>query len=303
MSTPSEPDMKAFAPARYRCRHATRYEYAQTVAGSHLLAHLSPRPRVGQTGRLTGLSIQPQPAVVVEREDWFGNAVHYIAIEEPHGTLSVDVEMEVEVSIAGVACPEGTPEWEKIGAIAPRSVEVVDFLSRSARVDAPQALLAQYARPSFHGATPVAVGYLDLMGRIHADFAFDPQATTVSTPVADVFANRRGVCQDFAHLMIGMLRSLGLPARYVSGYIRTEPPGDGAWRGAESSHAWVQAWCGQDDGWLDLDPTNAVTVGDDHITLAWGRDYDDVCPLRGVILGGGRHTLHVGVRVDRIPAS
>ena len=300
MSMPSVPDMTAVVPARYRCRHSTRYEYEQTVVGSHLLSHLAPRQRLGQAGRLTRLSIEPQPAVVIERDDWFGNPVHYAAIEEPHGMLSVDVEMEVEVAIAGVACPDETPTWEMIRAAAPRSVEVVDFLSRSSRVDTPQAMLAEYAQPSFRERTPVAVGCLDLMRRIHADFAFDPQATTVSTPVVEVFANRRGVCQDFAHLMIGMLRSLGQPARYVSGYIRTEPPGDGAWRGAESSHAWVQAWCGQEVGWLDLDPTNAVTIGGDHVTLAWGRDYDDVSPLRGVILGGGRHTLQVAVRVDRI---
>ena len=300
MSMPSVPDMPAVVPARYRCHHSTRYEYEQMVVGSHLLSHLSPRPRPGQTGRLTRLSIQPPPAVVIERVDWFGNPVHYAAIEEPHGVLSVDVEMEVDVAITGVSRPDGTPAWETIRAGATRSVEVADFLSRSCRVDAPQALLAGYAQPSFRGGTPVAIGCFDLMRRIHEDFAFDPQATTVSTPVAEVFSNRRGVCQDFAHLMIGMLRSLGLPARYVSGYIRTEPPGYGAWRGAEASHAWVQAWCGQDVGWLDLDPTNAVTIGGDHVTLAWGRDYDDVSPLRGVILGGGRHTLQVAVRVDRI---
>ena len=300
MSMPNVPDAPAVSPARYRCQHSTRYEYEQNVVGSHLLAHLSPRPRPGQAGRLTRLSIQPQPAVVVDRLDWFGNPVHYAAIEEPHSILSVDVEMEVEVAIAGVACPDATPTWETILVTSPQSVDVADFLHRSTRVDTPQMMLAAYTQSSFQDGTPVAVGCLDLMRRIHADFAFDPQATTVSTPVAEVFANRRGVCQDFAHLMIGMLRSIGLPARYVSGYIRTEPPGNGAWRGAESSHAWVQAWCGQDDGWLDLDPTNAVTIGTDHITLAWGRDYDDVSPLRGVILGGGRHLLHVGVRVDRI---
>lgn len=300
MFKPSVPDPSAVAPVRYRCRHSTRYEYEQAVVGSHLLAHLAPRLRAGQTGSVTRLCILPQPEVAIERLDWFGNPVHYASIEEPHRSLSVDVEMEVEVAIAGVSDPAATPAWETIQSAASSCEEAADFLHRSSRVATPQAMLAYYGQPSFHPATPVAVGALDLMRRIHADFAFDPQATTVSTPVADVFANRRGVCQDFAHLMIGMLRSLGLPARYVSGYIRTEPPGDGAWRGAESSHAWVQAWCGEDVGWLDLDPTNAVTAGSDHVTLAWGRDYDDVCPLRGVILGGGRHQLHVGVQVERI---
>lgn len=303
MSTPSAHDVSAVVPARYRCHHSTRYEYAQPVVGSHLLAHLSPRPRRGQIGRLTRFSIRPQPAVLIEREDWFGNTVHYAAIEEPHDVLSVEVEMEVDVAIEGPTCPETTPAWELIRDWAARSVETIDFLSRSSRVDTPREMLAEYARPSFGDGLPVALGYIDLMRRIHADFAFDPQATTVSTPVADVFAQRRGVCQDFAHLMIGMLRSCGLPARYVSGYIRTEPPGDGTWRGAESSHAWVQAWCGHETGWIDLDPTNAVTIGNDHVTLGWGRDYDDVSPLRGVILGGGRHRLHVGVRVDRIGLS
>jgi transglutaminase-like putative cysteine protease len=294
------PDMSAEAPLRYRCRHATRYEYEQPVVGSHLVAHLAPRPRAGQTGRLTRLVIEPQPAVLIDRVDWFGNPVHYAAVEEPHGMLSVETEMEVEVRIAAPAHPGCTAPWETIRAAATQTVETADFLARSSRVDAARSLLAAYARSCFPDRVPVAVGCHDLMHRIHTDFAFDPQATTVSTPVAEVFANRRGVCQDFAHLMIGMLRSLGLPARYVSGYIRTVPPGTGAWRGAESSHAWVQAWCGQADGWLDLDPTNAVAIGTDHLTVAWGRDYDDVSPLRGVILGGGRHLLHVGVQVDRV---
>ena len=300
MSMPSAPDTPAVAPVRYRCQHSTRYEYEQSVVGSHLLAHLAPRMRAGQTGRVTRLCILPQPAVAIDRLDWFGNPVHYASIEEPHLSLSVDVEMEVEVAIPGVRSPGGTGPWDTIRDTSPPSADVADFQSSSSRVATPQPILADYAQPSFPHGTPVAVGCLDLMRRIHADFAFDPQATTVSTPVAEVFANRRGVCQDFAHLMIGMLRSLGLPARYVSGYIRTDPPGDGAWRGAEVSHAWVQAWCGDEIGWFDLDPTNNVTVGSDHVTLAWGRDYDDVCPLRGVILGGGRHQLHVAVRIERV---
>lgn len=292
------------AAVRYRCRHVTRYAYGEPVTSSQLLAHLAPRPHPRQTVQGAALVLAPQPAVAVERLDWFGNPVTYAAVQTPHRDLTVTAELEVEVRAPAPSDPALTPAWEAVRDAAPALPETAEYLYASPRVPAPDEALAGFALPSFPEARPVALGCLDLMHRINADFAFDPTATTVSTPVRQVLAQRRGVCQDFAHLMIGALRALGLPARYVSGYLRTDPPqGAPSWRGAAAGHAWVQAWCGTADGWLDLDPTNDVTAGLDHVTLGWGRDYDDVCPLRGVILGGGMHTLTVEVRVEPLSAA
>ncbi len=291
------------APVRYRCSHVTAYSYGEPVTESHLIAHLSPRPHPRQTGRMVRLSLDPAPAVAVDRIDWFGNPVTYAALQEPHRTLTVTAELEVEVSAPPPLDPLATPPWETVRDAAREGAETAEHVFASPRVPAPDPDLAAFAGDSFTPGRPVADAALDLMHRIHRDFTFDPAATTVSTPVRDVLGQRRGVCQDFAHLLIGAARSLGLPARYVSGYLRTLPPeGVADWRGAAASHAWVQLWTGDPAaggcGWLDLDPTNGVIAGVDHVTLAWGRDYDDVCPLRGVIVGGGSHTLSVAVRVE-----
>lgn len=295
------------ASTRYRCRHVTAYSYGDPVGVSHLVAHLAPRPHPRQTGRAVSLKLDPAPAVAVDRLDWFGNPVTYAAIQEPHLALTVTAEIEVEVRPPAPFDPAATPAWETVRAAAAAGAETAEFLFASPRVPVPDAALAAFATAEFAPGRPVAAAALDLMARIHRDFAFDPAATTVSTPVREVLERRRGVCQDFAHLLIGALRSLGVPARYVSGYLRTLPPESATgeptdWRGAAASHAWVQVWCGDPEaggiGWLDLDPTNGVMAGMDHVTLAWGRDYDDVCPLRGVIVGGGAHSLCVDVRVE-----
>lgn len=288
---------------RYRCWHLTRYGYGEVVLSSHLVAHLTPRPHPRQEARVLRLEVEPKPAFAVDRQDWFGNPTTVAGIQEPHRSLSVLAEMEVEVHPPQPLDPLATPPWEAVRDAAPSDPALLEFTLGSNRVPAPDRGLAAFAAPSFPAGGPVAAGAIDLMRRIRDGFKFDATATTVSTPIAEVLARRSGVCQDFAHLMIGALRSLGLPARYVSGYLRTlPPPGKPRLVGADASHAWVQAWCGEAAGWVDLDPTNGKLGDTDHLTLAWGRDYDDVCPLRGVIIGGGaNHTLEVSVDVEQLP--
>lgn len=328
MPSPARPDGPAAAPARpdtpeahgplpqatdapavagpgvaYRCRHITRYSYAEPVTGSQLIAHLAPRPHPHQRGGIARLLVEPAPAVAVDRLDWFGNPVTYAAIDTPHRSLTVTAELEIAVEALPLPDPATTPPWERVAAAAAAAAEPVEFLQPSPLVPVPDAALsaalADFTAPSFPPGRPVLAGLLDLTRRIQAEFTFETGVTSPGTPVAEVLRLRRGVCQDFAHLMIAALRPLGLPARYVSGYLRTlPPPGQPRLVGADASHAWVQAWAGPDPGWIDLDPTNGRPADTDHITLAWGRDYDDVCPLRGVILGGGAQTLEVSVDVE-----
>ncbi|OYQ32814.1 transglutaminase [Niveispirillum lacus] len=286
---------------RYQCRHVTRYGYGDPVTSAHMLAHLAPRDHPRQTCHKATLSIVPWPGVVTERHDWFGNPVTYAALHTPHRELTVTAEIEVTVAPPPPLLAETTPCWEEVAALAATLAETAEFVRPSARVPLADTALTLFAAAFFSQGRAIGEGALDLTRRIHADFSFDPTATTISTPISEVLARKRGVCQDFAHLMIGALRALGLPARYVSGYLRTlPPPGKPKLQGADASHAWVQAWCGPHDGWIDLDPTNGRQCDTDHVTLAWGRDYDDVCPLRGVILGGGHHGVLVAVDVDQL---
>ncbi|WP_029014207.1 transglutaminase family protein [Niveispirillum irakense] len=299
LPAPPEPGSADSGLMRYRCRHVTRYSYSDTVTSSHLLAHLAPRPHPHQESRMLELSILPWPAAMVDRRDWFGNPATYASIQVPHRDLTVTAEMEVTVTPPPPLHPAFTPAWEMVAAQAPDLMETVEYIGPSQRVPQGGPDLIAFASESFPAGQPIALGAMDLMRRIHEDFSFDPSATTVSTPISEVLSKRRGVCQDFAHLMIGALRALGLPARYVSGYLRTlPPPGRERLRGADASHAWVQVWCGAEAGWVDLDPTNGKRADTDHVTLGWGRDYDDVCPLRGVILGGGSHGILVAVDVE-----
>lgn len=286
---------------RYHCRHVTRYTYGDMVTNAQMLAHLAPRAHPRQTCHMATLSIVPWPAVVTERRDWFGNPVTYAALQSPHRDLTVTAEIEVTVEPPPPFHPIATAIWEEVAAEAAGLAETVEFVRPSARVPQADTGLTLFATTFFPSGRPIGEGALELTRRIHSDFSFDPTATTVSTPISEVLARRRGVCQDFAHLMIGALRALGLPARYVSGYLRTlPPPGKPRLQGADASHAWVQVWCGQEVGWIDLDPTNGRQCDTDHVTLAWGRDYDDVCPLRGVILGGGSHGVLVAVDVEPV---
>lgn len=284
---------------RFRCRHVTRYDYGDDVPVSHHLVHLRPRPHPRQRCQAFSLEVGPVPAVTADHDDFFGNPATYIAVQEPHRELIIGAESVVEVFPSPPLDPHATPSWKALVGAPGDPAAVTQFLFDSALVQvAPD--MVDYAAPSFCDERPIAVAALDLMERIHRDFTFDATATTVATPLDEVLVNRRGVCQDFAHVLIGCLRAQGLAARYVSGYLRTlPPPGQPRLVGADVSHAWVSVWCGGEN-WLDLCPTNGRIVDQDYITVAWGRDYDDVSPVRGVILGGAGHGLTVEVDVQEV---
>ena len=286
---------------KYNVLHETVYGYESPVVLSQQLLHLTPRVLDFQTLLGHRIAVDPLPAETNTRDDYFGNPVTQILLAAPHGRLSVSAESQVEV--APRTLPEGSGAWEDVrDGLRPRAapLDPVQYLFESPHVEMSRDLAA-YAEPSFPKGRELLAAALDLTRRIHADFRFDPKATSVSTPLREVLAKRRGVCQDFAHFMTGCLRMLGIPARYMSGYIRTTPPpGQPRLVGADASHAWVSVYCGTGGGnarWVDLDPTNNVVVGDGHVTLAWGRDFSDVTPMRGVILGGGEQELEVRVTV------
>jgi transglutaminase-like putative cysteine protease len=285
---------------RYAVEHKTVYRYEGSVSISHHLLRLTPRQVSRQTLLSHALNVRPTPAVLASHTDAFGNAVYFMTMEGPHTELEVLATSEVIVTPSPARDPAETEPWEtvrdRVVKPGPEELEASEAVYSSplaARSDA----LAQYCQPSFPPGTPILRSGMDLMRRINEEFQFDPKATTVSTPLEQVLRQRRGVCQDFAHLQIACLRSIGLPARYVSGYLETvPPPGKPRLVGADASHAWVQLWCGK-DGWVDLDPTNNVLPSERHITLAWGRDFGDVSPLRGVLMGSGGHQLEVAVDV------
>jgi len=285
--------------------HETRYAYTSPVLVSQQLLHLTPRALARQACRAHRIVIEPQPVELSHAEDYFGNPVARALFTAPHQALSVRAESEVSIEarravpLAGTSAP-----WEALrdrlkSLEAPPLLAPAEFVCESPYVEFSTAL-AEYAMPSFPPGRPLLEGVADLMHRIHADLEFDPAATSVATPLRIVLGQRRGVCQDFAHLMIGALRALGLPARYVSGYIlTTPPPGYARLIGADASHAWVSVY-DPAAGWVDFDPTNDCLVDDEHVTLGWGRDFGDVTPMRGVILGGGEQTLGVHVTVEPI---
>jgi transglutaminase-like putative cysteine protease len=280
---------------RYDILHETHYRYESPVVLSQQLLHLTPRVVDFQRLEAHAIDVQPIPSETATRDDYFGNPVRQFMLAAPHSALLVRAQSTVEVLPR--AAPAAAGPWEalreRLRAGAP--LEPMDFLYESPHVEFSRDLAA-YAEPSFAPGRELVDAALDLMRRIHAEFTFDPKATSVSTPLRDVLARRRGVCQDFAHFMAGCLRMLGLPARYVSGYILTKPPpGKPRLVGADASHAWISVWTG--DGWLELDPTNNMRIGDQHIALGWGRDFSDVTPMRGVILGGGEQELAVRVTV------
>jgi transglutaminase-like putative cysteine protease len=286
----------------YRIEHETRYIHRGGASTSQHVAYLTPRALPRQRVRWHDLTIEPAPASRVQRVDYFGNAVDQFTILTPYDELRVVGRSLVEVIAAEPPLDvDASAPWEMVrdrlcyrrGA----AYESASEFSYPSPYAATATELAGFARDSFAPERPVVAAAVDLMHRIYEEFTFDPGSTTIATPVTRVLADRRGVCQDFAHLHIGCLRSLGLAARYVSGYLLTEPPpGQPRLVGADASHAWLSLWCPR-LGWVDLDPTNDVLPSRRHVTLAWGRDYGDVSPLRGVVLGGRTHTLHVGVSV------
>lgn len=290
--------------------HDTRYDYGAPVAHAHHAAHLQPLEDDAQQVVAFDLLIEPRPAQCLLEVDAFGNRRHRFELIVPHQLLHVCSTSRVTVARRfGGLHPEGSPAWEtvreRLRYVARGSFEpAVEFVQPSPYVPWHESALAglrEWAAISFTPGRPVAEVAMDLMHRLHDEWAYRPRSTEVDTPLATSFAQRAGVCQDFAHLLIGACRLHGLAARYVSGYLLTEPPpGQPAWLGADASHAWVQVWCPGSpgvpaDGWLDLDPTNRLVPAAEHVRVAVGRDFSDVTPLRGVIRGGGTHTLTVGV--------
>jgi transglutaminase-like putative cysteine protease len=281
---------------KYRLRHRTTYAYADAVDLATHMLHLAPRATPHQHIHSAEILCEPAPASRSVAEDHFGNLATWLFVERPHTRLELVLNAVVEVAKPPPA-PDSTP-WEMIEAAAPWDAQEFIFDSPMAPATAEA---DAYAAPSFTHARPGFAAVRELTTRIRRDFAFKPGATSISTPVAQVIAQKAGVCQDFSHVMISALRARKIPARYVSGYIRTRPrAGEERRRGSDVSHAWVSAWCGQDAGWVDFDPTNDLVVANEHVTLGWGRDYGDVSPVRGVLLGGGKHMVAVGVDLEPV---
>lgn len=292
----------------YRIVHQTTYSYEETLTHCYNEAHLLPRSHPGQACLRSSLVVEPPPVDSTERLDFFGNRVTYFSIDQPHTTLVVTATSEVEVGpdpTALAVSRDGDPVWESVrdqlaeavgGDLGDARAFVLD--SGLVRRGKP---LERYASSSLVPGRPLVEAVSDLMARMADDFTFDNQSTDVATPVLEVLGHRRGVCQDFAHLAIGFLRSHGLAARYVSGYLETVPaPGTEKLRGADASHAWVSTFV-PGYGWLDFDPTNNLFPGSRHITTGWGRDYSDVTPLKGVVFtGSAAHSLYVSVDVEAL---
>ncbi len=288
---------------RYRIVHKTIYTYEDPVTESHGAVVLHPRDTTTQVRHSGELVVSPAPSDQHDHLDIYGNRAAYFAVHEPHTELIVTASNEV--SVDEPVLPDVSPAWERVvtevaATTDPDSRLARQFLLASPSV-APGEALRRYAEPSFPTGRTILEAYADLVHRINTEFAFDPTATDVSTPLDEVLERKAGVCQDFAHLAIGCLRSLGLPARYVSGYLETDPPpGKPKLQGADASHAWVSLGV-PGIGWVDADPTNDQFLSDRHVTVAWGRDYTDVTPLKGVIYSkGGTDSLVVEVDVLRV---
>jgi transglutaminase-like putative cysteine protease len=287
----------------YRITHTTAYHYSEPASLSQNELFLTPRTTDHQQVRNSHLAFDPEPQYLHRRIDYFGNIAHVFMVQQPHGELALTATNTVQTNPAFTPNAATTLPWENVvqrlvthGQL--EELEASQFVFASPLIAIDSAVLA-YARLSFPPGTPVLAGAVDLMRRIFIEFTYDKSASTVDTSVAQVLASRRGVCQDFSHLAIACLRSLGLAARYVSGYLETlPPPGKPKMVGADASHAWVSVFV-PEVGWVDFDPTNNMLVGESHITLAWGRDYSDVAPVKGVVMGGGVHTLSVVVDVAR----
>jgi transglutaminase-like putative cysteine protease len=286
---------------RYEIVHTTEYDYTDSVALSHHVARLSPRTLSHQDSLAHELRVNPPAAVTSTHEDYFGNAVTFFAMLGAHKQLTVRARSQVSLSAPPLPAPSDTPAWETATDQTTLPFEALEF-TFDGMAGKSASEMETFARQSFPPGRPLLDAVMDLTGRIHAQFTFDPKATTVATPLAEFFRARRGVCQDFARLEIACLRALGLPVRYVSGYLETvPPPGTPRLLGADASHAWLSVYC-PGIGWIQVDPTNNLLPSDRHVILAWGRDYSDVSPIRGVILGGGDHSLQVNVDVIRLEA-
>ncbi len=292
---------------RYHLSHTTRYDYSGDVTLSHNEARILPRNLPWQTCENTQVIISPTPERMRERTDFFGNRVVYFSIERLHDNLQVSVSSDIQTRARPTQDFFSTIDWENAVRALRDDIRRSNRDSLDARLyvlDSPfihqHESLSEYALPSFWRSRNLLDAVLELNQRIYSEFAYDPDSTTVATPLREVLANRRGVCQDFAHLAIGCLRSLGLAARYVSGYMETTPPpGQEKLVGADATHAWVAVFI-PDWGWMEIDPTNGCVPDERYIILGWGRDFADVTPLKGVMTGGGEHVLSVAVDVTPI---
>lgn len=287
----------------YDIQHLTAYSYEAPVTSAALALRLTPRSNLTQRNLAHEIAIQPEPDHAASQRDFYGNVVDLVTIGVPHTELIIKSSARVVVDPRpGLAGSDMA--WERVGdaALSERDISAAapaHFLFASPRI-ALSRDVTRYARESFTPDRGIVEACTDLMTRIRKDFAYKPETTQISTPIAEAFAQRAGVCQDFAQIMIGGLRGLGLPAAYVSGYLRTiPPPGKPRLQGADATHAWVSVWTGPENGWIGFDPTNAIQAGTDHITLAVGRDFSDVSPVLGVFVGAGENELKV--EVDVIP--
>mgnify|MGYP001549006557 CR=1 FL=1 len=287
---------------KYEITHTTQYSYSEPVPVCHNVVHLAPRTLAHQTCRKFSLLLTPAPPYQRRHVDFFGNRVDFFSIHVAHLGLSVTARSRVEVQPVELPYAADTVSWNRIvdevrRDDSPEGLSVYQIAFPSRHIPCAHEF-ASYAMPSFANDRPILEAAVELTDRIHRDFRYDSQATTISSSPLDVLEGRAGVCQDFAHLQLACLRSLGIPARYVSGYVRTEPPvGQARLIGADASHAWLAVWCGR-EGWFDLVPTNNLLPTVDHISVAWGRDYADVCPIQGVALGGVQHLMSVSVDVS-----
>ena len=291
----------------YRVRHQTLYTYEVPVLHAHHLAHLRPRRFDYQTARRTLLEITPSPRDQHRQEDYFGNDCDVLEVLSTHEKFEIVATSEIELKERPTLQhlddePFKSFSWNAVSEQLMQDTRLL--YAREYAFDSPlvrvHPMLREYALPSFEEGRPLLEAVLELSDRVHTEFSYEPATTDVSTPLAQVMRERRGVCQDFAHVMIGCLRSVGLAARYVSGYLETvPPPGQPRLVGSDASHAWVAAFF-PGLGWLDIDPTNGLLPNQSHITVAFGRDFSDVSPLKGVVLGGGRHYVKVGVDVQRL---
>jgi transglutaminase-like putative cysteine protease len=288
----------------YTLRHRTTYRYEDRVSFAQCVLRLTPRSSPTQTVLRSAIVVLPKPAQTQTGVGPFGEPTLRVLIDEPHETLVIESQARVDVHVPPIGDPSDSKAWEAIrldsfadSDLGPEGPAAFLYPTPRTPISTP---IIDYARQSFPPGMPIIEAAADLMRRMRKDFTYDPEATTVSTPAPEAFARRHGVCQDFAHIMIAGLRGLGLPAAYVSGYLRTiPPPGQPRLEGADATHAWVSVWCGKSRGWLGFDPTNAVFAENDHIVLAVGRDYGDVAPIDGIILAPGVQTLEV--EVDVIP--
>jgi transglutaminase-like putative cysteine protease len=288
----------------YLVRHRTSYRYRSAVAYSRLLAHLVPRTTARQRSLAVELAISPEPSGRFERADYFGNTTSCFVIDEPHETLEIVAESRVSVEPVPAYGPLESLAWEAVRAafeppLGPEMFEELQYVFDTPLTATDDEVVA-YARTSFPRGRALFDCLLELNARIHRDFAYDKDATDTRTTVREAFALHAGVCQDLAHVGIACVRSMGLAARYVSGYLLTHPPqGRERLIGSDASHAWFAVWM-PPFGWVDFDPTNDMLPSSEHITLAWGRDYGDVAPIHGIITGGSEHEVEVAV--DVLPA-